>query len=245
MSTYSIYSVKQWLKSSEHPLARQSFGMLRWLRLIELPAPRVLYRPIYELHRVLSGFFSATCRVLYWTPLFKSRCEKSGKRLYLFGGMPYVSGRLRIRHGDNCRISGQTTFSARAASKRSPELIIGDNVDIGWMSTIAVAGKVRLGNNVRMAGRVFIAGYPGHPVDAADRAAGKPDLDQQTGDVIIEDDVWVATGVTILPKLRIGKGSIIATGSVVTHDIPANVIAGGNPARVIKSLPDPDNRHEF
>jgi acetyltransferase-like isoleucine patch superfamily enzyme len=236
MSTYSIYSAKQWLKTSRHPLARRGFGIIRWLRLFELPAPRGLYRPMYELHRAISGFFSGLCRILYWTPMFKSRCAHSGKHLYLFGGMPYLSGQLRISHGDNCRISGQTTFSGRGASRNTPELIIGDNVDIGWMGTIAVAGKVRIGNNVRIAGRVFIAGYPGHPMDAADRAAGMPDLEHQTGDVVIEDDAWIATGVTILPGVHIGKRSVIATGSVVTSDIPADVIAGGNPARVIKSL---------
>jgi len=236
MSIYSMHTTRQWLKTSQHPVALRGLRLIRGLRLFELPAPRLLYRLIYSLHQVITGSLAAFTRIFYWTPLFKSRCLVRGKKLYLFGGMPYLSGPLNVSYGDHCRISGNTTFSGRVASKKTPELILGSNIDIGWMSTIAVAGKVSIGNNVRIAGRAFIAGYPGHPLDAADRAAGLPDHDDQTGDVVIEDDVWIATGVTILPNVRIGKRSIIAAGSIVTRDIPEDVIAGGSPAKVIKSL---------
>jgi acetyltransferase-like isoleucine patch superfamily enzyme len=236
MTVIFVNDAKQWLKTSPHPIARRGFGMLKWIRLFELPVPRVLFSPVYFLHRFITGFLSASVRILYWTPVFKSRVFHAGKNLYLYGGMPFLSGPLQISYGNNCRISGQTTFSGRTVSQSIPQLILGDNIDIGWMSTIAVASKVSIGNNVRIAGRAFIAGYPGHPIDAVDRAAGLPDIDEQVGDIVIDDDVWIATGVTILPNVRIGKRSIIATGSVVTTDIPSDVVAGGVPAKVIKSL---------
>lgn len=53
------------------------------------------------------------------------------------------------------------------------------------------------------------------------------------GDVVIEEYVWVASRVTILPGVRIGRGSVIASGSVVTKDVPAMSIVGGVPAKVI------------
>ena len=53
--------------------------------------------------------------------------------------------------------------------------------------------------------------------------------------VVIEDDVWVGHGAVILKGIRIGSGSIIAAGAVVTRDVPANMIVGGVPARVIAS----------
>lgn len=53
------------------------------------------------------------------------------------------------------------------------------------------------------------------------------------GDVVIEEHVWIASRVTILPGVRIGKGSVIASGAVVTKDVPPMSIAGGVPAKVI------------
>ncbi|MGI9285660.1 MAG: acyltransferase [Pseudomonadales bacterium] len=56
---------------------------------------------------------------------------------------------------------------------------------------------------------------------------------ESRGDIVLEDDVWLGYGVTILENVRIGKGAVIAAGSVVRSDIPANAIAAGVPARVV------------
>jgi acetyltransferase-like isoleucine patch superfamily enzyme len=52
----------------------------------------------------------------------------------------------------------------------------------------------------------------------------------------IEDDVWIATRVTILKGVRIGKGSVIAAGAIVTKDVPPYCVAAGTPARVVKKI---------
>jgi acetyltransferase-like isoleucine patch superfamily enzyme len=133
-------------------------------------------------------------------------------------------------------VSGQTTISGRSTAPDTPELTVGNNVDIGWQTTIAVGRRVVLGDNVRIAGRAFLAGYPGHPLDPADRAAGLPETEDQVGDIVLEDDVWLATGVSVMAGVRIGRGTVVAAGSVVTRDLPAGVLAGGMPARVIRPL---------
>jgi acetyltransferase-like isoleucine patch superfamily enzyme len=54
------------------------------------------------------------------------------------------------------------------------------------------------------------------------------------GPIIVEDDVWLGVGVTVLSGVRIGKGSVVGAGAVVTHDVPEGAIVAGVPARVIK-----------
>ena len=56
--------------------------------------------------------------------------------------------------------------------------------------------------------------------------------------VVIEDDVWIATDVVILPGVTISRGAIIGAGSVVTKDVPAKSVVAGNPARLIRNLKD-------
>jgi acetyltransferase-like isoleucine patch superfamily enzyme len=54
--------------------------------------------------------------------------------------------------------------------------------------------------------------------------------------VIIGDGVWLGSNVLVLPGVTIGKGSVVAAGSVVSRDIPSGVLAAGNPAKIIKKL---------
>jgi len=236
MGSLSLNQARQWLKSSEHPLAQATLRGLRASRRFELPLPHAVAASLYTGYRGVRGMLAGIARALLWTPLFKGRLSAAGKNTYLYGGLPYISGPLQIRIGEDCRISGQTTFSGRTCAPRPPQLQVGDNVDIGWMTTIAVGSRVHLGNNVRIAGRSLLAGYPGHPLDAAERAAGLPESDQQVGDIVLHDDVWLATGVMVMAGVEIGAGTIVAAGSVVTHSLPANVLAGGVPARVIRPL---------
>ncbi|WP_425320283.1 DapH/DapD/GlmU-related protein [Paenibacillus xylanexedens] len=58
--------------------------------------------------------------------------------------------------------------------------------------------------------------------------------------MVIEDGAWIGSGAIILPGVTIGKGSVIGAGSVVTKNIPANVIAVGNPCRVLREITEQD-----
>lgn len=236
MAILTLNQTKQWIKQSQHPLAKILFRQLKVIRHAGIPAPRLIMSPVYSIYCSMRGLISTFSRILCWTPLFKGRLDQVGKHLYLYGGLPFISGPLSIHLGDDCRVSGQSTFTGRSSAVQSPELIIGNNVDIGWMTTIAVGQRIQIGNNVRIAGRTLLAGYPGHPMDAKDRAAGRPETDDQVGDIILEDDVWLATGVAVMAGVRIGCRTVVAAGSIVTHDLPADVLAGGIPAKVIRSL---------
>ena len=129
-----------------------------------------------------------------------------------------------------------SSFFGRSSSICRPLLWVGCNVDIGWQTTIAVGSFVSIGNNTRLASKCYLAGFPGHPEDPVARAQGQAELEEQVGAIILKDNVWLATGVTVMAGVTIGENSIIGAGSVVTHNIPANVIAAGVPAKVIRSI---------
>lgn len=227
---------RQWVKRREGPIPDLLYRTAMTARYASVPVVPYLHSMLYHAHRSVSEACASALRVFWYTPLFQSQLERPATRLFCYGGMPLILGRVELRFGDRVRISGQTTISGRPAGPCTPQLSVGDNVDIGWQTTIAVGRSIVIGNNVRIAGRAFLAGYPGHPLDAAQRAAGAPDLEAQIGDIHLEDDVWLATGVTVSAGVRIGQGTVVAAGSVVTRDLPAGVLAAGVPARVIRSI---------
>ncbi|MGJ8669994.1 MAG: acyltransferase [Oceanococcus sp.] len=231
-----IGRLARWAKHGDSRYARATARLYYELRYFTVPLIPGVHTLLYLLHRRLTGSWHWLIQTFYFSPLFRSRCESCGGRLYLYTGMPYIAGPLRIRIGRNCRISGQTTLNGRSSSTPLPLLEIGDNCDIGWQNSLSVGTNIRIGNNVRFAGKVSLAGYPGHPVNAKDRAEGLPDTDDQARDIIIENDVWVGTGATINAGVTIGQASIVASDSVVTKSMPEHVLIGGNPARIIRTL---------
>ena len=236
MNTFNVHHAKQWAKTSDSFLAQLIKKLWFKLKAIEMPNIPVVFKLLYLVHVVLKQTMSDVLRILYYTPLLKARLKNNPKQLYLYGGLPVVIGSLDIIMGDKVRLAAMTTISGRAVGQTIPQLIIGDNVGIGWRTSISVGHTIIIGNNVRIAGDCYLAGYPGHPINAKLRALGKPDEDTQVGDIILDDDVWLATGVKVMPGVTIGRGTIVAAGSVVTKDLPSFVLAAGVPARVIKSI---------
>lgn len=225
-------SFRTWVKTADTPVAAAIRRAAKGWRGAAVPMVPAIHRPLYRLNGLVRTALHEAARMAWYTPLFQSRLRAPAKNLYVYSGIPQVLGNLEMTFGRDCTISGMTTLTGRAASVPTPQLIVGDNTEIGYQTTIAVGRRVLIGNNVMIAGRCFLAGYPGHPLDPADRAAHKPDTDEQTGDIILEDDVWLATGVTVMAGVRIGRGSIVTAGSVVFRDVPPGVIVTGNPARV-------------
>lgn len=238
MNTFNVHHAKQWAKTSDSFIAQLIKKLWFKIKAIEMPNIPFVFKLLYLVHVVIKQTISDVLRIIYYTPLFKSRLKNNPTKLYLYGGLPVVIGSLDIIMGDRVRLAAMTTISGRAVGDNIPQLIIGDNVGIGWRTSISVGNTIILGNNVRIAGDCYLAGYPGHPINAKLRALGKPDKDSQVGDIILDDDVWLATGVKVMPGVTIGRGTIVAAGSVVTKDLPSFVLAAGVPAKVIKSIKD-------
>lgn len=119
------------------------------------------------------------------------------------------------------------------ADKINALIEIGDNTRIHG-SCIHAYKKISIGKNCLIAANCQIFDSNGHDLSF-------PDVENRIytiGDakeIAIEDNVWIGANCIILPGVRIGYGSVISAGSVVNKNIPAMCIAGGNPAKVLKS----------
>jgi acetyltransferase-like isoleucine patch superfamily enzyme len=240
----SLTATANWIRRREDPLADRLYRLIKRMQVLDAPVIPGVHSLLYQAHRTVTGLLGELTRRLYWTPMFRARLAGTSRRLHIAGGgMPFLSGPVKVTMGDDCRLSSAMTISGRGRSLEQAEFIVGDNVGIGWQTTVAVGSRVTFEDNVRIGGRAFFAGYPGHPVNAADRAAGLPDTDDQVGDILLRRDVWIGTGCTVNAGVEIGAGTIVAAGSVVTKSLPAGVLAGGVPARVIREL-DPEDRSQ-
>ncbi|NRB39061.1 MAG: acyltransferase [Pseudomonadales bacterium] len=234
----SSSDMKQWIKYSDSEWAAKIYRLYRRIRSFSIPCIPFIHKPLLSLHLLLVNGVKNFMRIFYWTPLFKSRLSSPVNNLYLYGGMPCVLGNLEMHFGKNCRVAGMSTFNGRINEKAGQAACIrvGENVDIGWQNSIAVGSYIDIGDHVRLAPRVFLAGFSGHPMNAKNRALGLPEEEHKRGAIILEKHVWLATGVTVNQGVTIGRGTIVAAGSVVVNDLPAGVLAAGNPAKVIKLL---------
>ena len=110
-------------------------------------------------------------------------------------------------------------------------ITIGAGTFINYNLTALDVAPITIGRDCQIGPNVQLL-TPTHPVEAQPRRdkleAAKP--------ITIEDNVWLGGGVIVLPGVTIGANSVIGAGAVVTTDVPANVVAVGNPARVIRSI---------
>lgn len=111
--------------------------------------------------------------------------------------------------------------------------------------TVLDCAPVIIGENVFIGPNVSLL-TPVHPFRFKDRnmyinAAGKATDKEYARKIVIEDNCWIAGNVTVCGGVTIGSGSVIGAGSVVTRDIPSNVIAAGNPCRVIREITEDDD----
>jgi maltose O-acetyltransferase len=111
-------------------------------------------------------------------------------------------------------------------------IFVGKSFYANFNCVILDVNRVEIGDNVMFAPNVQIY-TASHPVDTKQRV----EQDIEFGYPIkIGDNVWLGGGVIVCPGVTIGNNTVIGAGSVVTKDIPANVVAAGNPCRVIRSI---------
>lgn len=126
---------------------------------------------------------------------------------------------------DNC-----VRFTTWPSKQADAEIHIGDFCLISPGVRISAAQSIRIGDNCMLAAKVTISDSDWHGIYNRIRPF------RCTKPVIIENNVWLGEGAIIIKGVHIGENSVIGAGAVVTKNIPANSVAAGNPARVIKTI---------
>lgn len=131
-----------------------------------------------------------------------------------------------------------STYAYIEARNKSARISIGDG---SWINNnfraIAEHTSINIGRRVLIGSNVEIFDSDFHGITVGERGKSKPEWAKP---VVIEDDVFIGSNVCVLKGVTIGKGSVIASSSIVIKDIPPDVIAGGNPVRVIKKIDSND-----
>jgi maltose O-acetyltransferase len=155
-------------------------------------------------------------------PLPRLTCGRLRANIYRAAGFQVGPGTLilgtlemggQARARDRLRIGARCLLNTPLFLDLNDEIDIRDEVNIGHHTTIVTST---------------------HLMGAAIRRAGL----LTTAPVVLEEGCWLGANVTVLPGVTIGRGAMIAAGAVVRTDVPANTVAGGVPARVIKHLPE-------
>ena len=137
--------------------------------------------------------------------------------------------------GDNCYI--ELPFHANWGGRH---VHFGSEIYANSNLTMVDDGHIYVGDRVMFGPNVTVA-TANHPLDAALRRRGL----QYNRDVWIGENAWIGAGVVIVPGVRIGKNAVIAAGSIVTKDVPDDVVAGGNPCRVLREIGERDRTYYY
>ncbi len=205
-----------------------------------------IHIPVGGLSRPVFAFFyhgHVACRaILLWVarfcwyePLFRSQCQSIGPR-FRMEQLPYLVGRGTILIGSDVQLSGKPSLAFSSRHCADPQLLIGDGTFLGHNTALLIAKRVTIGRHCLIAGGVRMSDFDGHPLDAVQRRAGDFVAPERVQPIAIGDDVWIGHGATILKGVTIGDRCIIGACAVVTHSLPSDCIAAGNPARIVGHL---------
>ncbi len=199
---------------------------------VNIPFPKFLAIFLYYIILIVKSLWRCLKNKFYCEPLLRNRCTSVGKNLKCDGDIPLVEGSGDIILGDNVFIGNKCAWFISPNIKKNPQLIIGNNTSINFRSIISVEEMVKIGSNCMIAEESKLYDNNSHGIYYKNRKMTANDI----APIIIEDHVWIGMNSIILKGVHIGKGAVVAAGSIVTKDVPPLTIVGGNPAKVIKRI---------
>ena len=167
------------------------------------------------------------------------RLTPTGRRLRT-DGMTFLGSRLQIQIARGASLEiGRFAWIGHGCKIRCHEgsVEIGAKTVLGQECTISAYRRVRLGQQCVVADRAMFIDFD-HNVADVETPIRKQGIYMR--DVVVGNNVWVGYNAQILRGVTVGDNAIIGANSVVTRDIPANAVAAGSPARVIRMRPEPE-----
>jgi len=177
-----------------------------------------------------------------WSRLLQGRCS-------IGTGTRIDAARLTVRNPHGCSLSIGADSNIEAAivlEAQQAEVRIGSRCHLGGGTLVDAACKIEIGDDVLIAFEVLIMDHDSHALcfdrrrfDVRDWMKGTKDWTHVTRrPVRIGNKAWLGARAIVLKGVTIGEGSVIGAGSVVTCDVPAWTLVGGNPAKTIRPLTD-------
>lgn len=155
-------------------------------------------------------------------------------------------GEIQMLSGSSLKIGSGSIINAAIVSELpSANISIGENSFLG-ASKIIAADSIEIGNDVLVAWGCTIYDHNSHAIAWSERESDVQDWYQgkKNWDVVVKekikicDKVWIGFNSIVLKGVTIGEGAIVAAGSVVTKDVKPWTIVGGNPAKLIREIPE-------
>ena len=192
--------------------------------------------------------FAARLKLRWWKLAVPMYLKQAGIEIgenVIFYGFPVVSmaEKSRIIVESNCALCSVSEFTALGVNhpvilrtvRPNAIIRIAPNSGISG-ATICAAVSVEIGTNVLLGANVTVMDTDFHAIKPEGRRKNKGNVNIKSSPVVIGDNVFVGSNSHILKGVHIGENSVIRAGSVVVNDIPANVIAVGNPAHVVRTI---------
>lgn len=221
-------------KRRESPAAKLAYDAYKRLMDFDMPdtqATKILFGSAYAAQRLYVDTREWTLSKFLYAPMLRARCERAGRGLNV-SAVPYIRGHARITIGDHCYFSEFGVDTGRFTDQ--PELTFGDHCHIGYHTRFILNQRITLGNHVLIAGGCNLQDSDGHPSDPEARMRGEGLKASDIAPVTLKDHAWVGRGSHILKGVTVGRGAVVAAGSVVATDVPDGAIAMGSPARILK-----------
>lgn len=171
------------------------------------------------------GEYFTIAQALFRGMFYRLRTDSCGKLLRVEKGVRIIHRNCDIKLGNKVNIHRYVKLSGFGNAHAKSRLIIGDGVAIGDRTEIHAGNSVTIGNGTLIAWDCCIMDRDYHKLGGDT---------EKTAPVVIGNHVWIGCNVLVMKGVTIGDGAVIAAGSVVTKDVPAGALVGGNPAKIIK-----------